>query len=548
VRTDVETRTLSTESAPPYTRNCHFLIPLLTFLASLMELQLQSLASTMMMVSYNAFTGLRRREPKRNLSWKVRSTHSSTVAARMYGKAAMAAFRKYLKTAQQSLAMAGVLALQPIILQPQLASLIDFLLSSSAHFFSSALRMVQLESDLLDMAPGSDTLPLFQNTLRSMTLDAYEDDNECMVKTRFTKEQIRIILEALDTTKEVRVYYLEAHPELYYKFDMETLFIYMLRKMSTGRTHQDMTTEFGGCPTRWARGYRWLVRYTDNKFQPLIGPCGLRRWADQFPYFAECLRNYIQRDKDRIDYIGPYTLNAGNRYGVSEFNVFSFTDCTVYEVCRPGSGPNYAGAIDVDAACDRKENWYIKQRAFYDGYHRGMEACVKILTICLPNGLTAAIYGPTSGRNDDRTLFHLSQFDDYLMQVCTEFHGGDLYCTYGDGIFAGNWYCLRSMHKPAAGMNLLDWQEAENLNLKSARVSVEWSYSRAEQQWPMLTNKMNYKVDQDSARCFAEIRVMYLLTNFKVCCDEGSTMTGQRGFRCTPPSLTEYINMLSKNI
>jgi hypothetical protein len=74
-----------------------------------------------------------------------------------------------------------------------------------------------------------------------------------------------------------------------------------------------------------------------------------------------------------------------------------------------------------------------------------MEAYVNILTICLPNGLTAAIYGPTSGRNDDRTLFHLSQFDDYLMQVCTEFHGGDLYCTYGDGIFAGNWYCLRSM-------------------------------------------------------------------------------------------------------
>jgi hypothetical protein len=134
------------------------------------------------------------------------------------------------------------------------------------------------------------------------------------------------------------------------------------------------------------------------------------------------------------------------------------------------------------------------------------------------------------------------------MEICTEFHGGDLYCTYGNGIFAGNWYCLRSMHKAAAGMALLPWQEEENLNLKSARVSVEWSYARAEQQWGMLTDKSNYKVDQDAARCFSEIRVMYLLTNFKVCCDEGSTMTGQRGFQCPPPSLEEYLTMLTNNV
>jgi hypothetical protein len=158
------------------------------------------------------------------------------------------------------------------------------------------------------------------------------------------------------------------------------------------------------------------------------------------------------------------------------------------------------------------------------------------------------MYGPTSGRNDDWTLFHLSQFDDYLMKLCMEFHQGDLFCTYGDCIFAGNWYCLRIMQKETTGLPLLAWQEEENMNLKAARESIEWSYARAEMQWPLLTNKRNFKVDQNSARCSAEIRVMYLLTNFKVCADEGSTMTGTRGFQCPPPSLETYLNMLNNSV
>ena len=59
-----------------------------------------------------------------------------------------------------------------------------------------------------------------------------------------------------------------------------------------------------------------------------------------------------------------------------------------------------------------------------------MEACVKILTMVLPNGMTAAVYGPTSGRDNDIELFRLSQLDDLLTEVCVNEHGGDLYCTY----------------------------------------------------------------------------------------------------------------------
>jgi hypothetical protein len=127
--------------------------------------------------------------------------------------------------------------------------------------------------------------------------------------------------------------------------------------------------------------------------------------APQFPFFAETLREYIMRDKEHVDENGNL-INALNMDGLyippHTFNIFSVTDCTFYELCCLGSGP----ATDIPDAPQR-QNWYVKQRAFYSGYQRGMEACMKLLTICLPNGLTGAIYGSTSGHQDDQTLFQL---------------------------------------------------------------------------------------------------------------------------------------------
>jgi hypothetical protein len=80
--------------------------------------------------------------------------------------------------------------------------------------------------------------------------------------------------------------------------------------------------------------------------------------------------------------------------------------------------------------------------------------------------------------------------------------------------------------------------------MKSVHEMIEWSYAKAKQNWLMLNRKDTYKLEQDSDRVlWAEIRVMYLLTNFKVYELEGSTMTGTRGFACAPPTLSEYLAM-----
>ena len=81
--------------------------------------------------------------------------------------------------------------------------------------------------------------------------------------------------------------------------------------------------------------------------------------------------------------------------------------------------------------------------------------------------------------------------------------------------------------------------------MKSARESVEWSYAKEEMLWPLLVWKNDKKIELDPDRLFAEIRVMNMLTNMKVCAMEGSTMTSGKFFACPPPSLEEYLNMIN---
>ena len=489
------------------------------------------------MALINALTGLKRKLPRYETQRNKRETGCSTVASRMYGQRAMEAFTTYLIGCYQSL------ILMIICISRDELDVARVLCCMGAFFYTSAIEMCMLESSLLDFHNADDDIG-FSKELVGITLDSFENDNECESKTRFRKAHIRMILDNLALGEYLRLHYNPNNPRPYYKFLVEELFIYMLRKMSTGRTHKDLCdTEFGGCSGRWGRGYNHLVKIIDNRYYNVIGPAGLRLWAPYFPLFAEAVREFIHRGKERRDNQGNVTVRGmANAYiPPGEFNVFSMTDCTVYEICRPGSGP-----ANSDIGAPRKDGWYIKQRAFYDGYHRGMEACVKVLTIALPNGLTAALYGPTSGREDDRRLFTLSEMDDYMVDLCNEFHGdGRLYCTYGDGIFAGRWFCLRTRHEPAPNAPLTVAQQEQNENMKSARESVEWSYAKAEKLWPLLVWKDHKKIELDPDRCFGEIRVMHLLTNFKVCALEGSTMTGSRMFACPPPSLEQYLHMIS---
>ena len=141
------------------------------------------------------------------------------------------------------------------------------------------------------------------------------------------------------------------------------------------------------------------------------------------------------------------------------------------------------------------------------------------------------------------TSSNVSDIDNTLREICEDVHRGDLYRTYGDGIFGGYWYCLQTAHSPTPGIPLTDAQVEENENMKSVRETVEWSYATAKQYWPALNKKTNFKLEEDPAKCFAEIRIMFFLTNVKICCNGGTSCT--KMFHCPPPALEEYLNTIA---
>ena len=492
------------------------------------------------MVVINLLTGLKRRRPVADLPRKKRSSLASTVASRMEAQYAMEDHVTYMAAAQSGLATVSVLFASGCVETLEEEDIVALIIVGCCYFASCAMEMLKLDSRLLDITEEDKEDSGYRPVLLDITLDFYVNGDQCREFTRFTKSEIRSILADFDLGVYYYVYYYTARKQKYYKFRTETLFLYLLRKLSTASTHKQLAdAEFGGDSGRWGRGYNALIQYLDRRYRNLVGPRGLTAWAPSFPFFAEKIREYISRDKHRTVNGVPDVRNMPNNViEPGQFNVFGFTDCTVYEICRPGSGP-----ATRDEGAPRRAGWYHKQRAFYDGYHGGMEACCKVLTVVLPNGLSV-VYGPTSGREDNRTLFRLSEMDDYIMELCQQHHHGDLYCVYGDGIFAGYWYCLRSRHIPPLNLPLTLAQEEENDNMCSARESVEWSYAKAESLWPLLNRKDVKKVDNSGGeRVFAEVHVAWLLTNLNICTMEGSNMTGDRGLRCPPPSIEDYLSM-----
>ena len=488
------------------------------------------------MAIYNAITGQRRREALVCLARKNRGTMSSTVAARMYAGFAMEAFNAYMHGAERGF--------RTLFLMMQNGNvpehIIQYVMTTVIGFAHHAVEMIRLDSTLLDLPAGVQSG--YSKPLIDLTIDDYfVNDDQSREFTRFTKDQLHYLVADLNLLEYVRVRYETNKGPKYFRFRVETLFIYVLRKLSTGATHKHLSdVEFGGDSGRWGRGYTFMIMYLDDRYSSIIGPQGVETWAPHFPYFAEINREAFMRDKVHRDADGNVTRLMSiqhNNIQPGEFNIFGYTDATVYEICRPGSGPTSGGE-----GAPRREGWYHKQRAFYDGYHHGMEASCKILTILLPNGLSI-IYGPTSARQDDRTLFRLSEFDEVLTELGQQLHGGNLYCAYGDGIFGGYWNCLRSRHIAPPNMPLTEAQHEENKHMCSLRESVEWSYARAEALWPFLNTKAQKKIDRGGDKVFAEIRVAYFLCNVAVCTNEGSTMTGTRGFQCPPPSMEDYLAM-----
>ncbi len=82
----------------------------------------------------------------------------------------------------------------------------------------------------------------------------------------------------------------------------------------------------------------------------------------------------------------------------------------------------------------------VLQRSVYSGYLK--QHGLKVLTIVLPNGIIAHLYGPISARENDIGTLNLSDLNRHLMALQPEITlaraNGELvlyYSLFGDGIF-----------------------------------------------------------------------------------------------------------------
>jgi hypothetical protein len=125
----------------------------------------------------------------------------------------------------------------------------------------------------------------FHRPRRFTRIDSFISDDEAKCLTNFNKSELTTLIGHFNLPPEIHV---PVPGGMFrYKFHREEIVIYMLVKMKSGSTHtfmSDAVTQ--GDSRRWSYGYKWIVKYIDDRYFDLIGPRGMEIWAIYFPSFA----------------------------------------------------------------------------------------------------------------------------------------------------------------------------------------------------------------------------------------------------------------------
>ncbi len=188
---------------------------------------------------------------------------------------------------------------------------------------------------------------------------------ECWRQFRFRKRDLLRLKRCLLIGNEIKI---RRH-----KFTGEEILLYSLHRLASTTTHSDLAHIYGRDYTAWSVCYGWFLQHVLNNFSDLLTD-NLEFWSAYFPSCSEAIRTKML-EKTGVHF--------------EQFFVCGFHDCTVIGCSRPGGGPAEPGE---NAA---RYNNYI-QMAFYNGW-KHMHG-TKWLTMELPNGMCAFMYGPYSFR------------------------------------------------------------------------------------------------------------------------------------------------------
>jgi DDE superfamily endonuclease len=401
-------------------------------------------------------------------------------------------------------------------------------------------ELLDLDSELMDVPIDEEVEEVTRAPEKWRRIDEFRTDDQARAFTNFTRGELRRLNNLIGLTERVRVK-IGRTGSNYCVFHREQLLLYVLIRMKGGHPKTVMAeTITGGDARKWSYGYRFMVRFIDAKYRNLIGPYGLRRCVPQFGDFAEAIRRYVIQERCYIDPEdgGVHHVEEGVWFDPHTLGIAGCLDCKDYQVPRPHQGPDgdYVGSM-------RRPGAYEAQRSVYSGHRK--KHGVRILALGTPDGLTAAVFGPTSSRRHDARILHENLVDELLtrVQLAAGIDEEHLFKFYGDSAFQGAWRCIRSRHERPEEIPLTPRERGENRVMKKVRESIEWSFDQVDQLWLLAGTYKHRKLEVDPRTLLAEIRVMHLLTNC-VTCLRGNQISGARGFRFNPPSLENYLESI----
>jgi hypothetical protein len=279
-------------------------------------------------------------------------------------------------------------AFQTAFNQEILKTFFDVLVS-----FMSMNYWLSIDEAFGDVPDVEENEEVFFNEPKYRCIRDFANNDEAITETGFSKAELLKLMGLFGLRRDICLVRSDGKWD---SFNREELLIFTLIKFRKGFTNATLVDHYvgGKSEARWGRGYKWMVQYLDKQYAPIIGPQGLERWVGMFPHFADKFHEKLAKETRHIE---PEThevidVTPGVHFEPGNFAVVGLVDCKEYPMLRPHSGPggDYPGAM-------RRPGWYEWQRAFYTSCKKRKHA-LKVISFCLPNGITATVYGPISAR------------------------------------------------------------------------------------------------------------------------------------------------------
>ncbi len=247
-------------------------------------------------------------------------------------------------------------------------------------------------------------------------------------------------------------------------------------------------------------------------------------WLDMVDDCRETIRQRISQAPSPLELEIDPTLEPEEVLEISRetFRVFGFLDCTDFRTTRTGSGPTPDGS--------RRANAFDIQREFYSRYFRAHG--LKYLSILLPNGMTAAVFGATLSTADNG-LINMAGLNEYLLSLLQVLPTGFYPTVYGDAIMQLTPVIQSYVRNPTERQHI--W----NRRMASCRMSIELDYGSLFNLFRiMISGEELLHLYTNGEQVFQLGIVCFFLKNCYVCFN-GSTTTSM--FGTTAPNIDEYI-------